>query len=213
MESTAGSPLTGNKEDTVSINRIKPPPENIALSSTHVYTRDDGKLNPAQRKFYEENGFIIIRNLVSKEKLKKYEQRFKDIANLKVKIPGLLVQKDISFKDEPRNENTVYKLQDLFLDEELFDYCKDHKILDYVEAFTGKNIMAIHTMLINKPPDAGTMTSRHPLHQDLHYFPIRPANPIVCAWTAMEKVNRENGCLVALPGSHKGRCYFETSNL
>jgi phytanoyl-CoA hydroxylase len=58
--------------------------------------------------------------------------------------------------------------------------------------------------LINKPPDPGTQSSRHPLHQDLYYFPFRPANRIVCAWTAMEKINRQNGCLVVLPGSHKG---------
>lgn len=29
------------------------------------------------------------------------------------------------------------------------------QILKYVECFTGPNIMAMHTMLINKPPDAG----------------------------------------------------------
>ncbi|KAI4803397.1 hypothetical protein KUCAC02_006946 [Chaenocephalus aceratus] len=60
----------------------------------------------------------------------------------------------------------------------------------------------MHTMLINKPPDAGKMTSRHPMHQDLHYFPFRPADKIVCSWTAMEKVDRQNGCLVVLPGTH-----------
>lgn len=42
------------------------------------------------------------------------------------------------------------------------------------------------------------------MHQDLHYFPFRPVDKIVCAWTAMEKVNRENGCLVVLPGTHTG---------
>lgn len=30
-----------------------------------------------------------------------------------------------------------------------------YQILNYVECFTGPNIMAMHTMLINKPPDAG----------------------------------------------------------
>jgi len=39
------------------------------------------------------------------------------------------------------------------------------QILDYVECFLGPNIRAMHTMLINKPPDPGTQTSRHPLHQ------------------------------------------------
>ena len=58
--------------------------------------------------------------------------------------------------------------------------------------------------MINKPPDPGTQTSRHPLHQDLYYFPFRPADRIVCAWTAMEHIHRENGCLVVLPVTHKG---------
>lgn len=50
----------------------------------------------------------------------------------------------------------------------------------------------------------GKKTSRHPMHQDLHYFPFRPVDKIVCAWTAMERVNRQNGCLVVLPGTHTG---------
>jgi len=36
----------------------------------------------------------------------------------------------------------------------------------------------------------------------LHYFPFRPADRIVCSWTAIEHVGKENGCLVVLPGSH-----------
>ena len=47
-------------------------------------------------------------------------------------------------------------------------------------------------------------SKRHPLHQDLYYFPFRPVNKIVCAWTAMETINRQNGCLVVVPGTHKG---------
>src|SRR5699024_3453004 len=36
-----------------------------------------------------------------------------------------------------------------------------------------------------------------------YYFTFRPADRIVCAWTAMEPINRGNGCLVVVPGSHK----------
>nr|KAF6432092.1 phytanoyl-CoA 2-hydroxylase [Rousettus aegyptiacus] len=53
-------------------------------------------------------------------------------------------------------------------------------------------------------PISGRKTSRHPLHQDLHYFPFRPSDYIVCAWTAMEHMDRNNGCLAVLPGTHKG---------
>ncbi|TSK13243.1 Phytanoyl-CoA dioxygenase, peroxisomal [Bagarius yarrelli] len=103
-----------------------------------------------------------------------------------------------------QGEKAVTKLQDFQEDQELFRYCTLPQIIKYVECFTGPNIMAMHTMLINKPPDTGKKTSRHPMHQDLHYFPFRPADRIVCAWTAMENVNRQNGCLVVLPGTHKG---------
>jgi len=55
----------------------------------------------------------------------------------------------------------------------------------------------------SKPTDPGQGTSRHPLHQDHLYFPFRPIDRVVAAWTAMEEITRENGCLVAVPGSHK----------
>ena len=180
---------------------------NVPLSSKYTYTRDGSIWTEEQRKFYEDNGFIIIRNLLSKEECERYIGIFKDIANGKISVPGMTVQKDISIKDLPRNENTVYKIQELFMYPPLFEYCRTPAILDNVEAICGKDIVAVHTMLINKPPDSGAKTSRHPLHQDLYYFPFRPENSIIAAWTALEKVNRENGCLVAIPGSHKGELF------
>lgn len=177
---------------------------NPPLSSRFTYTKDGSKWTDEQRQFYDENGFIVFRNVITKQECEKYIQIFKDIANNKVDVPGMTIQKDISFKDQPRTENSVYKLQDLFMHPPLFEYCRNEKIVDNAEAVCGRNIVAVHTMLINKPPDSGTKTSRHPLHQDLHYFPFRPENSIIAAWTALERVNRENGCLVAIPGTHKG---------
>jgi len=168
------------------------------------FTIDSNRLSREQRLFYEDNGFIVIPQLVSLDSLEIYRQRFQDICDNKVDIPGLTVMRDISFSKTRPNEKVVNKVQDFIFDEVLFDYCKLPQILDFVECFCGPNVKAIHTMLINKPPDSGSLTSRHPLHQDLHYFPFRPADKIVCSWTAMERVNRENGCLVAIPGTHKG---------
>lgn len=142
----------------------------------------------------------------------------------------MTVMKDVAIaKSEfAIGEKAITKIQDFTLDDELFKYCCLPEIVQHVKNFTGPNIMAMHTMvikilisyyifsfiknlqiyiyvqLINKPPDPGTQSSRHPLHQDLYYFPFRPADRIVAVWTAMEKVNRENGCLVVLPGTHTG---------
>ncbi len=47
----------------------------------------------------------------------------------------------------------------------LSGYCTQAGILEHVQSIIGPDIMAMHTMLINKPPDPGTKSSRHPMHQ------------------------------------------------
>ncbi|KAH0616431.1 hypothetical protein JD844_027519 [Phrynosoma platyrhinos] len=170
------------------------------------YTLDNNLLSLEQRQFYEENGYLIIRNLVSNEDIECFRDEFRKICRKEVKVPGLLIMRDVSAAKSEFNtdEKIATKIQHFQEYEELFRYCKLPQILKYVECFTGPNIMALLTMLINKPPDPGTKTSRHPMHQDSYYFPIEPTDRIVCAWTAMERVDRRNGCLVVFPGSHKG---------
>merc|ERR1711970_368221 len=84
------------------------------------------------------------------------------------------------------------------------EYACDPNMLKIVSAFVGeKTIHSIHTMYINKPPDLGFKSSRHPPHQDLWYFPYRPADRIIGSWTALEKIDENNGCLYVIPGTHK----------
>lgn len=173
----------------------------------HSYTVGGPLLSREQRDFYEKNGFLVIRKLVPTERLAKYRSRFEKICNGEVKVPNMTVMKDVAIaksQGDNKGERVITKIQDFAYDDDLFDYCALPEVTRYVQDIIGSNCMAIHTMLINKPPDPGTKTSRHPMHQDLHYFPMRPANRIVCAWTAMERVNRDNGCLVVVPGTHKG---------
>ena len=54
--------------------------------------------------------------------------------------------------------------------------------------------------MFNKPPE---VDARHPLHQDLRYFRMRPPEKIVAAWTAISPCTRDNGCLAVVPKSHR----------
>ncbi|XP_072856860.2 phytanoyl-CoA dioxygenase, peroxisomal-like [Pogona vitticeps] len=170
------------------------------------YTLDNNLLSPEQRHFYEENGYLVIKNLVSDEDIERFRDEFTKICRKEVTVPGLVIMRDVSIAKSEfiSDQKAISKIQDFAFHDELFRYCTLPQIVKYVECFTGPNIMAMHTMLINKPPDPGRKTSRHPMHQDLHYFSFRPADRIVCAWTAMERIDRRNGCLVVLPGTHKG---------
>ncbi|KAM7322515.1 hypothetical protein ACRRTK_018020 [Alexandromys fortis] len=170
------------------------------------YTLDNNVLSLEQRQFYEENGFLVIKKLVSDEDIERFRAEFERICRKEVDTPGMTVMRDVAIAklNCELSEKVVSKVQDFQENKELFRYSSLPEVLKYVECFTGPNIMAVHTMLINKPSDTGKKTSRHPLHQDLHYFPFRPSDRIVCAWTAMEHIDRNNGCLVVLPGTHKG---------
>jgi len=176
------------------------------VDSRFRYTMDNTLLSLEQRQFYEENGYLVVRKLVDSKLLDACKERFIALCDRQIPWNGMTMMKDVALAKikDAKGERVFNKVQDFVYDDVLFQYCIYPAVLDYVECFTGPNIRAMHTMLINKPPDPGTKTSRHPLHQDLHYFPFRPADHIVCAWTAMERITSENGCLVVLPGSHKG---------
>ncbi|TKC35801.1 hypothetical protein EI555_012619, partial [Monodon monoceros] len=156
-------------------------------SQQFQYTREN-----KNREIYEENGFLVIKNLVTDADIQHLRDEFDRICK-KVKPLGLMVMKDetIAKSQYMPSEKVTTKVQDFQEDKELFRYCTLPEILKYVECFTGPNVMAMHAMLINKPPDSGR---RHPVRSAL--FPLRPSNNIFCAWKAMENIDRNNGCLV-----------------
>ena len=64
----------------------------------------------------------------------------------------MTVMKDISLRnvDNIEPERAVLKLQGYQADSVLSSYFRLPQLLKYVECFTGKDIAAMHTMLINK---------------------------------------------------------------
>jgi phytanoyl-CoA hydroxylase len=155
---------------------------------------------------YWKNGFVVVPGLVAQADLDRYMERLSEIVEGHVPpAEGMLVMKDVMVAKgavEPGTKmEATAKIQDYEKDPVLDAYTRDDGVLDCVERIVGHDVQTIHTMLINKPPN---VDGRHPLHQDLLYFPFRPADKIVASWTALERVTKENGCLVAIPGSHLG---------
>ncbi|XP_050292790.1 phytanoyl-CoA dioxygenase, peroxisomal-like isoform X2 [Anthonomus grandis grandis] len=177
---------------------------------TMAYKRSDlPKLTIQQKIFYEENGFLLIEKNVGDELIDELRQRFLDICNGNAADKQVFItMKDPSLKNTGvKGEYLINKLQDFAYDKILWKYISEPSVVDIVEALIGPNITAVHSMLINKPPNAKPEASLHPVHQDLHYFPFRPADKIIASWTAMERVDESNGCLHVVPGSHRGPLY------
>ncbi|KAL5232792.1 hypothetical protein ACI65C_000202 [Semiaphis heraclei] len=176
--------------------------------SDHKYSVSDSTLTRQQRDFYEINGYLVIPKLVPDYLLDRCCNQFIDLCHGRIQRNGITMMKDISrMKAGDQGEYLFGKAQDILWDEEFYEYARFPKMLDYIESLIGPNVMAMHSMFINKQPDIGTNSSRHPVHQDLHYFPFRPANLIVASWTACVPVTVNNGCLYVVPGTHTGDLY------
>jgi phytanoyl-CoA hydroxylase len=155
---------------------------------------------------YWKNGFVVVPGLLPSSDLEPWMARLSDIVEGRVEpADGMLVMKDVMVAKGAVSPDTqmeaIAKIQDYEKDPVLDTYTTHPAVLDCVERFVGHDVQTIHTMLINKPPN---VDGRHPLHQDLLYFPFRPADRIVASWTALERVTKENGCLVVIPESHRG---------
>ncbi|KAK9729163.1 Phytanoyl-CoA dioxygenase (PhyH) [Popillia japonica] len=182
------------------------------------YTKNSAFLTDEQRQFYEDNGFIVFKKLISDEILDQCLQRFVDICTKKVAPQGnTILMKDLELaKTGKTAEHLYYKINDFLYDDVFFQYAVYKKLVDVVSSIIGNNITATHSMLINKPPGSTCDASRHPMHQDQYYFPFGPPENVVAAWTALETINEKNaletineknGCLFVLPGTHKGKLY------
>ena len=117
-----------------------------------------------------------------------------------------LAKKFKEYYKEMKGEENITKVQNFQFDDVLHSFCTNPDMVPYLRSFCGDNIKSVHTMFINKPPHMG-VSSRHPPHQDLVYFPFGPPNNIVAAWAALQDATIENGSLHVAPKSHKGKLY------
>ena len=129
----------------------------MILLYTCRYSQDGGILSDEQRAFYEQNGYLVIKELVSPSDLQVSKDRFQSICCRDIKVRGLTIMKDVAIaKSEYRaNEKAVTKIQHFQNDKVLSQYFHSPAIIPYVASIIGEDVVAMHTMLINKPPDPG----------------------------------------------------------
>jgi len=81
---------------------------------------------------------------------------------------------------------------------EVADVFTSEKMLDCMEDLMGPNIYYHSSKVMFKPPGG----SAKPWHQDAAYWRQFDPNQIT-VWIAMDNATEENGCIWAIPGSHK----------
>ncbi|MCH2338042.1 MAG: phytanoyl-CoA dioxygenase family protein [Pseudomonadales bacterium] len=165
-------------------------------------------LSEEQRESYQSNGYLLLQELIDTESLERYNHRFIEFVEGKADpasemklMQDVMIAKGAVVPETPLH--AINKLLNFEDDPDLYQYVRHPALFETVVELLGSHeLYSIVTNIFNKPPG---VDGRHPLHQDLRYFRLRPPESIVATWTAILPSTRRSGCLAVIPGSHKGR--------
>ena len=159
-------------------------------------------LNAEQIAFFQENGYILVKGLFSKEEAAKYRKACHELAALLGKTRNLDATWG-SARDAvaEAKETKILHCHDV----QYYDASFTQLLVD--ERFTGvaadvmgtPNVQLHHTKMFIKPPEKG---SPFPLHQDAPYFP-HDKHSMIAAILHFDDAPLERGCVRVVPGSHK----------
>ncbi|KAH9630548.1 hypothetical protein HF086_018464 [Spodoptera exigua] len=153
-----------------------------------------GRLTPEQKKFYKDNGYILLKNLISEEELSRvideYDKLFKRKNLEQMENSWVGKNEDNRKSDSPYTVKGVHNLQHhhavfgkLLYNDEILDALED--------VMETENIMLHHTKAHFKPPEKG---ASYPMHQK---------DSMVAVFIHLDPATPENGGLLVYPGSHK----------
>jgi ectoine hydroxylase-related dioxygenase (phytanoyl-CoA dioxygenase family) len=147
---------------------------------------------PAAVDFYRQNGYYLHRQpLFGEAQFQKLSAIFEE--HLAQKGDKRADQLDVPHFRDPR----------------LFEFLLAEEVLDLVEPFLGPDFALWSSHFICKEPQIGRAT---PWHEDSAYWKGRldRMDQILTVWLALDRVDRENGCMKVIAGSqHNGFSEYE----
>lgn len=139
-------------------------------------------LKPEQKAFYEENGYLVVPDLLTQ-----------------AEVDAFLAAQDREVPEAVRGLG----LRRYTADDSWASLARHPRVAGTVRELMGGDPRIVQTMYMAKSPEGGTGVA---LHQDTHYIRNEP-NTLMACWIALSDTDRENGGLCVVPGSHKRPLY------
>ena len=158
------------------------------------------RLDQDQIGQFEKDGYLVVEDVLSSAQTETLRKRTTEIGQKKVPFPEELIEYEPGAEGDERDLEHVRKINcGAGVDSVLGAHSKHGAILQIIESLVGPDIKLFGDQFFIKPPGGIEKT----YHQDSPYFKIEPM-ALVTAWTALDEVTLENGCLYVIPGSHLG---------
>ncbi len=160
-------------------------------------------LTDEQVAFYQENGYILVKGLLTKEEAALYREETHALADrLMAKKMEMNAAWGSGKEAVKGSEGTViYHCHDVQFQSAAFSkLLVDPRLTDVAADVMGvPNVELHHTKMFIKPPEKG---APFPMHQDAPYFP-HDKHSMIAAIIHFDDAPLEKGCVRVVPGTHK----------
>ena len=158
-------------------------------------------LTEEQKTFYQENGYLLVPGLLTREEAADYRRETHELAARLAQHK----QTDATWgsaKAAAGMETKIFHCHDVQFQSAAFTrlLVNDRLTAAASEVMGTPNVQLHHTKMFIKPPEKG---SPFPMHQDKPYFP-HDNDSMIAVIIHFDDAPIEKGCVRVVPGSHKG---------
>jgi ectoine hydroxylase-related dioxygenase (phytanoyl-CoA dioxygenase family) len=159
-------------------------------------------LTPEELHFYEENGFLLKKQLIPLEWIEQIKSEIENIHERMAAQPVEGIHVSWEVYDDPNKPKRIKQLMHSELVSPTLNRAlRCDAMLDVVEALMGCDISLYHSKLLLKAARDGTAV---PWHQDYAYWVREDNRPLMMnCQLAIDAATKENGCIQFIPGSHR----------
>lgn len=162
-------------------------------------------LSAEQLEFYRENGYVLVKGLLSREEAAHLRQETHDLATRLMRYRSIDATwgsaREMMEKDAGKPAPMLLHCHDVQFQSAAFSrLIVDERITGAASQIMGTpNVQLHHTKMFIKPPEKG---APFPMHQDAPYFP-HEKHSMIAAIVHFDDAPLEKGCVRVVPGSHK----------
>ena len=165
-------------------------------------------LTQEQIDFYNDNGYLGVENVLSAEEIADLRRTTDEFVEKSREVPDHTDVFDLEPGHTSENPR-VRRIKNPVLHHVVYDQTLRHdRILDIVEQLIGPGVSHNGHKLNMKYPEFGSPVE---WHQDWAFYPYTN-DDLLAVGVAIDDMSLENGCLMVVPGSHKGPTYDHHQN-
>ena len=160
----------------------------------------DYKVSARQIKFFNENGYLLIEDIITPDEVQIYSDIYDSFLNGSISTGKNRGDLGAGLGNAEKGEAITQIMWPSDFMPQLHHMSYHTRVLSLSRDLLGDDIEFDFDMLISKAPETYTPT---PWHQDAAYWINMPDTRAVSCWMALDYATKDNGCMWYVPGSHK----------